>query len=269
MALPRPQPLLQTQTQALTPTARGTKRKESPVELELANKSKANRAGKKCVPKSCDRCRRRKAKCIRDGNGDCTSCAKAGLPCIRENVDLREKSAVSEALETKRTAHHKAYIAAADLVAKVYGFVLEPVCHANIFHGVIASLTEKRNVNSDALIQAMPTIARCVAGMELVITIDPAHSAPIPFVNQSELTKPELKKYLDAYERASGDMINHFRKAIVAMMTPINEWPDAQASERIDLCTWVSLFNFDKIIEWGASSDWAQQLVEQWEAKSN
>ncbi|KAL6413759.1 hypothetical protein AUP68_03286 [Ilyonectria robusta] len=273
LALPQPlilpTPLLQTQTQAGTPTATGTKRKESPVDLELANKPKASRAGKKCVPKSCCRCKRRKAKCIRDGSGDCTSCAKAGLPCIWENVDLREKSAVSEVLETKRIAHHKAYIAAADLVAKSYGFVQESVPHANVFDGVIASLTEKRNANSDTLIQAMPTIARCVAAMGLVITIDPAQSAPILLVNQSSHTKPQLKKHLDAYERASGDMINNFRKAIVAMMTPINEWPEAQASERIELCALVLSFNFDKIIEWGASSDWAQQLVEQWEAKNN
>ncbi|KAF7547079.1 hypothetical protein G7Z17_g7990 [Cylindrodendrum hubeiense] len=241
------------------------------VDLESANKPKVNRAGIKCVPKSCDRCKRRKAKCTKDGNGGCTSCTKAGLPCTRENMDLREKSTVSDVLETKRAAHHKAYMAAVDLVMKASDFVANPVSNSNIFDGVIASLTERRNANSDGLIQAVPTIARCVPGLGLSMSIDPGQIAPIPSANQTELTKPELKKHLDAYERASREMINNFRTAIVAMMTPINEWPIDQASsfERLELCVWVFTHNFDKIVQWGASSDWAQQLVKKWEAKNN
>ncbi|KAK7413063.1 hypothetical protein QQX98_008071 [Neonectria punicea] len=252
----------------LSPPFSPTKRKEAPGP-DAAERSPTPK--RRCIPKSCLRCKTRKAKCLRDGDEDCKSCLKAGQPCVRENVDLREKTAVLASLQTKEVAYHKAYTAAARLVSKAMETVLSVDSGPSVLDGAVVSLTEKRNDKAGSLMENLPTIAHCLACPE--VTIDSQHIAPIPAVDVAALTKPQLKKHVDSFDAAAGARIHGFRKAVIALMTAYDSWPVDLLRSRNDLCVCalqgVHEGSFDAMVDWGTTSEYAQKLFEENQAKNN
>ncbi|KAK7429219.1 hypothetical protein QQZ08_004229 [Neonectria magnoliae] len=222
------------------------------------------------IPKSCLRCKTRKAKCLRDGDEDCKSCLKAGQPCVRENVDLREKTTVLASLQTKKAACHEAYTAAARLVSKAMETVLAVDLGPGVLHGAVVSLTEKRNDKAGSLMENLPTISDCLACPE--VTIDSQNITPIPAVDVAALTKPQLKKHVDSFDSAAGARIHGFRKAVVALMTACDSWPVDLLGSRHDLCVCalqgVHEGSFDAMVNWGTTSEYAQKLFEENQAKN-